>query len=284
VGDGPQRLHALFMTLSHSRRTVAVWSFRQEQLAWHRCHNEAFKRIEGIPAVNRVDNLKTGVASGAGANAVINEAYRRYARAVGFHIDPCQARSPRHKGKVERHIGVKKLRRKLDPRGKRFHSLEDLQAWTDRRFVEDARRRVCPATGKSVWESWEAERSRLRPLPILPEPFDIAVTRPVHDDCLVYFEGRSYQVPYRYWRQRVEVRGCASTVQIVADGRVVVEYSRHTRERILLKPELYDEPEATDVRRPLPLGKMGRRLQEICQMPVSQRPVDLYAALAEVAR
>jgi len=35
---------------------------------------------------------------------------------------------------------------------------------------------------------------------------------------------------------------------------------------------------------PVPLGKMGQRLQEILQQPVEQRPLDLYAALAEVAR
>ena len=35
---------------------------------------------------------------------------------------------------------------------------------------------------------------------------------------------------------------------------------------------------------PVPLGAMGQRLQEILAMPVEQRPVDLYAALAEVAR
>jgi hypothetical protein len=35
---------------------------------------------------------------------------------------------------------------------------------------------------------------------------------------------------------------------------------------------------------PVPLGKMGQRLQEIIQQPVEQRPLDLYAALAEVAR
>jgi hypothetical protein len=29
---------------------------------------------------------------------------------------------------------------------------------------------------------------------------------------------------------------------------------------------------------------MGRRLQEIAAQPVEQRPIDLYAALAEAAR
>ena len=28
---------------------------RQDQLAWHRVHNEAFRRFAGIPAVVRID-------------------------------------------------------------------------------------------------------------------------------------------------------------------------------------------------------------------------------------
>ena len=35
---------------------------------------------------------------------------------------------------------------------------------------------------------------------------------------------------------------------------------------------------------PLPLGRMGRRLEEIAALVPQQRPLDLYAALAEVAR
>jgi hypothetical protein len=35
---------------------------------------------------------------------------------------------------------------------------------------------------------------------------------------------------------------------------------------------------------PKPLGRMARKFQEIVAQPVVRRPVDLYAALAEVAR
>jgi hypothetical protein len=35
---------------------------------------------------------------------------------------------------------------------------------------------------------------------------------------------------------------------------------------------------------PTPLGRLGRRLQELAAVPVEQRPIDLHAALAEVAR
>lgn len=112
----------------------------------------------------------------------------------------------------------------------------------------------------------------------------MAVTRTVHKDCMVRFENRSYPVPFALVGQRVEVRGCAATVQILADGRVVREYPRGTEERILIDPTCY-EGEATDrVLPPTPLGKMGRRLQEIWEMPVERRPLDLYSALSEVAR
>ena len=35
---------------------------------------------------------------------------------------------------------------------------------------------------------------------------------------------------------------------------------------------------------PQPLGRMGRRLQEIAESPVQHRSIELYARLAEVAR
>lgn len=133
-------------------------------------------------------------------------------------------------------------------------------------------------------ESWEQELERLAPLPILPEPFDVVVTRPVHKDCRVCFEGREYAVPFQLAPGSVEIRGCAGKVQILAEGRVVREYPRHTRERLLIDTSCY-EGEATErVLPPPPLGKMGRRLQEIWETPVEKRPLDLYAALAEVAR
>lgn len=282
IGGCLKKMSLLVMTLSYSRYSVAVWATDEAQLSWQRSHNEAYKRIGGVAAVNRIDNLPTGVASGAGHNAKINEAFRAYARAVRFHPDPTQAYSPEQKGKVERKNQA--IKKRFDPGWHDFDTVEDLQVLTDRRLLDQSQQTLCPATGKSVYDTWLDELPLLGPLPILPEPFDTAVERKVTEDCLVQFEGRSYRVPYRYWRQRVEVRGCALTVQIVADGKVIREYPRKTQERLLLHPEDYDEDPEAGCPRPLPLGRMGTRLQEIYEMPVEARPIDLYAALAEVAR
>ncbi len=197
-------------------------------------------------------------------------------------MDACAPGAANAKGKAEAKVRLSRLR--LDPGGRAFDALEELQHRTDERIGRWARRATCPATGLTVWESWQRELDRLAPLPILPEPFDLVATRWVGRDCTVRFEGRTYAVPFRYAGRRVEVRGCAEVVQILADGAVVRSYPRHTRERILLDPSCY-EGEATDrVLPPPPLGRMGRRLQELYEMPVEQRPLDLYEALVEVAR
>lgn len=281
LGEGPEPLHAFVMVLSHARKPAVVWSRKADLLGWLHCHNEAYRRFGGVAAVNRIDNVKTAIVHGAGAWGTIHPTYRAYARAVGFHIDACSPRAPEAKGKSEAKV---KLSRHLVDVRRRYESLEELQAETDARIERWSRKAICPATGRSVQDAFEREQEKLRALAILPEPFDVAVTRPVGRDAMVHFEGRQYAVPFRYAGQRIEVRGCAGTVQLFADGQVVQQYARGTEERILIDPACY-EGEATDrVLPPLPLGRMGRKLEEIAALPVETRPIDLYAAFAEVAR
>src|SRR5262249_8576532 len=82
-------LHAFHMVLSHSRHDAIVWMPSENQICWLTGHNEAFTRLGGIPAVVRVDNTKTAVVHGAGIWGTLNDAYRRYALTVRFHIDVC---------------------------------------------------------------------------------------------------------------------------------------------------------------------------------------------------
>src|SRR5204863_1960419 len=244
--------------------------------AGHHVHNEAYQRLGGVAAVNRIDNLKTGIARGCGAGGEIDEQYRVYARMMGFHVDACEVRSPEQKGKTERRVGDCKG---LDIQDRPFDGLTGLQTWTDANRAARAMRRICPATGLSVAASWEAEKPFLRPLPaLLPEPFDTVKTAPVHKDCIVHFEGRSYAVPFVCVGRDVEIRGCCDSVQILdpRTAAVLISYPRHTRKRLLIEPACYEGPGTADVLSPVPLGRMARKLQEIAAMPVERRPVDLY--------
>lgn len=270
------------LRLSHSRFGAKVWSPRADQLAWHHVHNEGFRRLGGVTATVRVDNTKTAVSRGAGPWGEINPSYRRYAKAVRFHIDPCLVRHPQAKGKVERGIGSDRSWRDVTER--EWSSWDELQQWTDERTAREAKARMCPATGTSVWEAWHEEKPTLSALPLMPEPFDLVGTRTVAHDCTVGFEGRRYSVPFAHMGRAVTVHGCSRVVQVWFDGHVVAEHARQGRERIVIDPRHYEGEATTDVLPPFPLGRMGRKLQSIAEMQPQKRPIDLYAELAEAAR
>lgn len=282
LGGAERKLYAFALKLSFSRYPAFIWSLRADQLAWHRVHNEGLRRFGGVPAVIRIDNLKTGISRGAGPWGTINRHYRTYAGQVGFHIDACLPRQPQAKGKVERVI--RDLRGSFSPYRQHWEDLAALQEATDVHVARLARHRLCPATGRSVAESLIEEQRTLAALPILPEPFDIAVTRTVAIDATVGFEQRRYSVPFAWIGRPVEVRGAAGRVQILADRQVIAVHPRHTPERILIDPAHYDGPSTETVLAPPPLGRMGRKLEAIAALRPQQRPLDLYAALAEVAR
>lgn len=276
-------LLALRMVLSYSRFDAVVWSRRKNLLSWLQCHTDAFRRLGGVTATVRVDNEKTAIVEGAGAWGTVHPAYRRYAQMLHFHVDACGPREPASKGKVERSIRTQRFA--ADPRSRAWDSLEELQAWSDARVLRSAERRRCPITGTSVLEAWERERPLLTPLPeTLPDPFDVAVTRPVSTDCLVAFEGRQYNVPFAYVGRSVEVRGCATTVQILFEAEFIAIHPRHTEERLVLDPSHYEGSSTERVLAPPPLGRLGRKMMELAAEPVVHRSIDLYDRLAEVAR
>lgn len=278
------KLYGFVMTLSHSRKTAIIWSESMHQLSWHHVHNEAFRRLGGIAAVNRIDNLKTGVARGGGVWGEINSSYAAYARTMGFHVDPHAVRQPQQKGKVERRVGAFKC---MDF-SRVFASLTELQTYTDETLQRDSVVRKCPVSGKSVHETWLSERALLRELPAsLPLPFDLIRQVTVHKDCTIRFEGRTYSVPYRFVGKRVEVRGCSRVVQIVdpAGGGILKEYPRKTEQLLLIDQDCYEpsvgaEAVGDDVPRPLPLGRLARHLEAIAAEGVATRSIDFYDAIA----
>lgn len=280
IAGAPVKLYGFCMSLSHSRAERLIWRESMEQLSWQESHNLAFVGLGGIPATVRIDNLKTGMAV-AGPNGTVNPVYQRYAHAVGFHVDACAVRHPEAKGKVESRIGhLVSALLSADPGG--FASVEELQGATDAWIERQSRRRRCPATGTSVAEAWEAERALLRPADALPEIFDTVLTRRVHSDCMVHFEGRSYSVPFNLAWQQVEVRGGPGVVTFWHEGREVARHRRGTAERILINEAHYRGTATATHQPPLPLGKVGSKIRELAEANVELRAVDYYHELMEV--
>jgi transposase len=295
IGGKRLRLQVLVGVLSHSRARFCWISPDATQLAWHSGHLALFERYGGVPLWVRIDNLRTGVASGAGATAVLNRSYEIFARSCGFEIDPCRPATGSDKGKAER--SVRTFRGSFgDLLRLDWLSPEALQGALDERALELAERLTCPITGTSVWEAWQLERPLLQPLPRLEEPFDVVVSRRVHRDCLVSFEGRRYSVPFPWVGRTVEIMGTHRHVVIRAEGREIARHLRHTQAILVLEPEHF-EGESTDrVLRPTPLGHRARlqlaglsgpSRSALWSLPAAeriQRPLDAYAELVEALR
>jgi transposase len=295
IGGGRVSVQALVGVLSHSRARFCWVSEDATQLAWHSGHLALFERYGGVPLWARIDNLKTGVASGAGSTAVLNRTYEVFARACGFEIDPCRAGTGSDKGKAER--SVRTFRESFgDLFREQWQSLDTLQEALDERAGTLMDRLTCPITGTSVRVAWEAERRVLQPRPTMEEPFDVIVSRRVHRDCLISFEGRRYSVPFQWVGHQVEVLGTHRSVLIRAAGRQIARHPRHTASLLVLEPAHF-EGESTDrVIRPSPLGHRARlqmaglsgpsrsALWLIPSAEHLRRPLDAYAELVEAAR
>jgi len=295
IGSKRRRVQALVGTLSHSRARFCWASRDQSQLAWHTGHVALFERYGGVPLWVRIDNLKTGVASGAGSHAVLNRSYEIFARTCGFEIDPCRPRKGSDKGKAER--SVRTFRGSFGEVFRRgAGSMEELQVLLDREADGLLDRLECPVTGTSVREAWEAEQPLLQPLPSLVEPFDILVSRKVYRDCLVSFEGRRYSVPFAWVGRRVEIWGTLNHVIIRAEGEEVARHARGTRQRLLIDPRHYEGGSTDRVERPTPLGQRARLQMAGLSSPSRQalleapdrdqvaRPLDAYVQLVEAHR
>ena len=295
IGPKRRQLQMLVGALSHSRARFSWVSRDQSQLAWHTGHLELFGRYGGVPLWVRIDNLKTGVARGAGPTAVLNASYRVFARTCGFEIDPCRAAKGSDKGKAERSVrtfrsaygGV--LRRGAG-------TLGELQRLLDQRSELLLDRLTCPVTGTSVREAWTVERRALQPVPTMAEPFDVVVSRRVSRDCLVSFEGRRYSVPFAWVGRQVEIWGTHEHVVIRGGRTEIARHGRGTRQRLLIDPVHYEGPSTDRVQRPTPLGRRARlqmaglssaSAETLLMLPDAGRlvrPLDDYVQLVEALR
>lgn len=295
IGPRERRLQALIGTLSHSRAKFCWVSEDQSQLAWHTGHLALFERYGGVPLWVRIDNLKTGVARGAGPTAVLNRAYEVFARTCGFAVDPCRPATGSDKGKAER--GVRTFRSAFGPVFRRgAGSIDELIGLLDERARVLMDRLTCPVTGTSVAEAFRAEQHALQPLPNLVEPFDVVVTRRVSRDCLVSFEGRRYSVPFAWVGRPVDVWGTLRHVVIRGAGEELARHARGTPARLLLDPAHYEGPSTDRVERPTPLGHRARlqvaglsgtshRALLLTPSPEQiTRPLDDYVRLVEALR
>jgi len=191
--SGKYRRTRLFvLTLGYRRKSVRLLVWRSSAQTWAQLHEQAFRRLGGVPRVVVLDNLREGVLQPDLYDPALNPLYRDLLKHYGAVALPCRVRDPDRKGKVESAVGHAQ---KTPLKGLRFESLAEGQAYLDRWEERWADTRIHGTTKRQVGTMFAEERPALLPLPVEPFRYYHYGERTVHLDGCVEVEAAYYSAP-----------------------------------------------------------------------------------------
>ena len=207
-GDGTvERVHFFASRLKWSRfvHVVVVPDEREESLV--RALLASFEAFGGVPLVTVWDNPKTVVLSRKGDLIVWNPIFGQVVLDYRFAPELCWPRSGNQKGAVENLVGwVKGSFFKC----RRFHDAADRDAQLRQWLMIVNTARPSRATGEIPAVRLSQEHVRLRPLPIAPADYALAIPVVVNAQARVRHDGRTYSMP-------PDVIGHPATLRLYAD-------------------------------------------------------------------
>jgi transposase len=212
--------------LGHSSYTYAEATWTQSAADWIGAHVRTLAFLGGVPAAIVPDNLKAGVITAHRYDPDLNPAYQDFAEAYATTVLPARVRKPRDKAKAESGVLVVERWILARLRHQTFFSLAELNA-AIRTLVDALNARPFQkreGSRRSVFEA--ADRPALEALPAQPYEYATWKKAKVHLDYHVDIERHYYSVPHGLIGKTVDVRLCASTVEILHRGTRVAAHVR----------------------------------------------------------
>ena len=189
-------------------------------------HTKAFDFFGGVPNVLVPDNLKSAIISNNKKGIVENESYSELARHYDCVISPARPRKPKDKPKAEQ--GVQGIQRWLIAvlRNRIFFNVDEINEALSP-LLDRYNNKVMKHISKSRNELFlELDSPVLNPLPnnkFIYKEFKIAI---VHLDYHVELHKCFYSVPYKYLKEKVEIRYSIATVEIYHQNILIATHPR----------------------------------------------------------
>ena len=235
VGGRPRRVSGFVMVLSYSRMVYLEFTLSEALEEFLRCHQNAFSFFCGVPRKILYDNLRLAVLAHQGPDIRWNPRFMDFVGHYLFKPVACNPAAGWEKGRVERTIQYIRSNFLL---GRRFRSLEELNAsavaWRD----EKANRRIHKTTGKRPIDLFSDDRARLLALP--EAGYDTRILRSVRitADCRAQFENNTYSVPPKHVGQDLTLRASPTEVCLYDGPTLVARHRRsHGTHEDLLDPD-----------------------------------------------
>ncbi len=212
--------------LGASNYAYAEATWTQSLPDWINSHVRAFAFFHGVTDLVAHDNLRNGVTRSCWYEPEGNQTYLNMLAHYGTASLPGRVRHPRDQAKVE--AGVQIVQRWILARlrNRKFFSLAELNAEI-RRLLDDLNQRAfkkLPGSRRSQYEL--LDRPALKPLPLEPYIYSEWLKATVQLNYHIEVERHFYSVPYQLYKQVLEVRLTAQTVECLHKGQRVASHRR----------------------------------------------------------
>ena len=206
-------------------------------------HVLAYAFFGGVPKINVPDNLKSAIISNNKHGIVINESYAELARHYNCAIEPARPRKPQDKGMVEQ--GVQAIQRWILAafRSRTFFSVDEIND-AIATLLDKYNHKVIKRLDKSRTQLFEEnDKPYLQTLPsnrFIYKEFKLAT---VNIDYHIELHKCFYSVPFKYLKEKVEIRYSTSHVEVY-----------HKSSLIATHPRLYRPNDTSTLKEHMPLN------------------------------
>lgn len=188
-----RKLYVVACVLSHSRYKWGEWyttalTSNQLVLALEEC----FEFLGGMPAQLVFDQDRLMVVDENYGDIIYTKEFEQFKQRMGFSVHLCRCADPESKGKIE---AVVKYFKRSFAKHRRFVTIdiwnEDFLSW----LARTANAKVHGTTKKVPAEVFCQEKLFLKPVPCTRRIFTPIVTRSVHKNNTILYQGCRYSVP-----------------------------------------------------------------------------------------
>jgi transposase len=212
-----KRLYFIGFVLTHSRYKYVEWldrPFRANDLI--RMHENAFRYYGGMSIEIVYDQDRLLAVSENAGDLIMTSEFTKYQQARRFKVYLCRKSDPESKGKIEQ---VVKYVKNNFAKNRTYDNLIDWQDSSMRWLKRTGNYKVHHNTKKRPVEVHALEKQHLQKVPgtyIFENIFTSSITRDIHKDNVIRFDGNRYSVPRGTYR-----KGAPNTAYVESDAQHV---------------------------------------------------------------
>jgi transposase len=205
----------------------ATPSQKQEDFIYS--HVLCYSFFGGVPNMVVPDNLKSAIISNNRNGIVVNESYADLNRHYGIAVQPARPYKPKDKPKAEQ--GVQAIQRYILARFRhhKFFSVDELNIALAP-LLDRYNDKIIKHLQKSRTELFEEiDKPYLNPLPMNNYVYKQFKIARVNQDYHITLEKCNYSVPFKYIKEKVEVRYSTISVYIYHKHKLIATHPRLRR-------------------------------------------------------